>query len=391
MSLVPLSTILNRMKRYQTVSTVEDQDLVRDLDEAIRTLRRMTRFPWVKQTSTIKVFDDVLEYPVASDHDELAFLDNPKNEGSFADRPRFRFTSHKEFLENINYRNDLAEIWEDGTLFLGIRYDSAGNGSTLLDSAEEEDNYAVANDADSATEDSVTFKKGNKSIKVAITNSADVATVTITYPTAKSDSNYKKKYHFKLIYLDAVPTSIEMRLQTDGSNYLATTVTTQFSGKAFQADAWNLIAQDLNTATPTGTLDSDNIASEQFILNGAATGTYFFDESHLREWSLLDYHYYSVNNVALIGSSVANQEFFMNASEVYSSDSNLVGEKEWVDVVMYDALETTLTDKENRFVLDEIKEKRDTAWDDLVAKYPSLEPVMVTNRYRFQTDYLTGQ
>ncbi|NCN07047.1 MAG: hypothetical protein GW946_04390, partial [Candidatus Pacebacteria bacterium] len=288
---------------------------------------------------SLKVFDGVLEYPVPNDYDELAYPDDPRNDSNYAARARFRFTSLQQFYENPDYRNDIAEIRDGNEVFLGVRYSPSGVASQILNNAEDEDDFTASADADSVAEDLVNYKEGNGSIQVAITNSADTATVKNTFDSF-TDADYKKKYHFKWIYLDAVPTSVTLRFQVDDSDYLETTgITTQFSGQPFKADSWNLVAHDLNEATEVGTISTSSVwASEKIILIGAATGTYYIDASYLRQWTLLDLWYYSLYNVALVASTTADQEFFMNSSEVYSTDSKLIGDLEWADCVMYEAM-----------------------------------------------------
>ncbi len=393
--LTNLSTLINRMQRWQVLSTVEEQYLVRDLDEALRTLKRTIRPPWNLKKGSLKVFSGVLEYPVASDHDELAFLDDPKNPSYYSDRPRFRYTSLKEFYENPDDRNDLAEIWDEGTKYLGVRYNPIdGDQAVRLDDAEDDDYWTGSGDAGTPVEDTTFYKFGNGSIRVPITSSTGTATIKNTLLTAYSDSEYKKKYHFKWVYLDAVPTSITLRLHIDASNYLETSgITTQFNGQSLKADSWNLVAQDLNTATETGTISTtSSFAYEECDLVGASTGTYYFDKSEILEWSLMDYWYYSNYNIATVGEEVANQEYFMNSSEVYSTDSQLVGDSEWADIIMYEAMLIALTDKEvKENVMSLIYSKRSQAWDDLISKYPSLEPLMTTLKYRFTNDFLTDE
>lgn len=383
-----LSTILNRMKRNQALSRAEDQDLIRDLDEAIRTNRRETQLPWTLQKGSLRVFDDVLEYPVPSDYDELAYIDSSKDEGYYSARARFQFTSLQQFYENLDYRNDLAEIRDGNQIFLGVRYKPTSLSSQLLNNAEDYTEWTVSDDATAVVNETVLYKKGNGSVKITIVSSTGTATIKNTF-TAFTDANYKKKYHFKLIYLDAVPTSIAMRFQVDDSNYLETTgITTQFSGQPLKADAWNLIAHDLNTATATGTVSTTStFASEKIILTGASSGTYYLDESNLREWELMDFWYYSKYNVALVGSTTANQEYFYNSSEVYSSDSSLVADSEWVDAIMYDAMLTALVDLKEKEYLDFYIAKRSEAWSKLVRDYPSMKPVIITKKYRFTTDF----
>ena len=382
-----LSTIISRMDRWPDAENTEEQFKVRDLDSAIRELKRELQPPWTLVKGSLKVFPDVKEYPVADGHDELAYIDKDDIE-SYSDSARFYNTSLKQFYQMVNTtRNLLTEIWDQGTKMLGVNYKDEGLSSKKLNGAETASEYTGSGDAGTPVKDTVNFKKGSASMRVPITNSADTATIKNTV-TAFTDSKYKSKYHFKWIYLPSVPTSITLRLQVDDSNYIETTgITTQFSGQAFKAGQWNLIAQNLDEATEVGTVaTTSSWASEKIILVGAATGTYYIDESNLREWILLDYWYYTRYFVKTLSSSTPDQEFFFNSSEVYSTDSSLVGDDEWVDVIMYDALLITINETENEIIYKELRRRRETAWTELQKKYPDMVPLITTQRYRFNNN-----
>lgn len=386
-----LSNLLAFMDAYRDVKRIEEQFKVRAIDEALRALKRDTEFPWAIKQSTLKVFDNVLAYPVATDHDELAYMDTEKGD-SYSSRARFTYTSLKQFFEdNQSDRNQLAEIWDGGTKYLGVRYKRIENGSQLLSNAEVASNYTASGDADSVALDEVNFKEGSGSIKVVVTDNTGTATVKDTF-TAFVDGNYKRKYHFKWVYLDAVPTSISLRLHVDDSNYIETTgITTQFSGQALKADSWNLIAHDLNNATETGTIaTTSSWAYEEIDLVGAATGVYYLDSSYLRAWENFDYWYYSKNNVVSAGSSVADKPYFFTAAEAYDIGDALVGDSEWVGVILYEAMEYLLGDIDNVRLFSLIQRKKAEAWENFYSKYPNITPTITTKRYRFDNNPQTS-
>lgn len=380
-----LSTIINRMNRWQTLYAIEEQFKVRDLDTAIRELRRKFQPPWTLRKGSLRIFDDILEYPTASDHDEMAYIDKDNLE-SYRETARFYNTSIQQFYEMVNSsRNLMAEIWKDGTKIIGLNAQKENLGSQVLSTAEVVADYTASGDADSVELDNVNYVKGNGSIRVNITNSTGVATISNTF-TSFSDSKHTSKYHFRRIYLDAVPTSIEMRLQTSATNYLSSgAITTQFDGSALKADQWNIIAYDLNEATETGTFDSDAIASEKVILTGAATGTYYLDQSNINEWELMDYWYYSNFFVKTTSASIADKKFFFE-DEDYALTSSLIGDDEWVDVIMYDACLMSLNDQNDDKTYQEIKGRREKAWTDLMEAYPSMKPLISTMYYRFDNN-----
>ena len=383
-----LSVIISRMDAHRDIARVEEQFKVRALDSGIRALRRSTVFPWTLQEGTLRVFDDVLVYPIAGGHDELAYLDKSKNSNDYEDKARFTFTSLKQFMENYqSNRNQIAEIWDGGTKYLGVRYKGVNGGSQRIDNAEDASKYSVSGDATAVALDNVNYKEGNGSIKVTVVNSTDLATIKNTF-TAFADSNYKRKYHFKWVYLDTVPTSLTLRLHIDSSNYLETTgITTQFSGQALKANSWNLVAQDLNEATENGTIASTSSwAYEEIDLVGASTGTYYLDSSYLRAWELLDYWYYSKYNIISAGASTPDKSFFYEGETPYDTGDALLGEDEWIDVIMYDALELLLADIENVRLFSLIMRKKQQAWDDFYNKHPDMVPLITTKRYRFNNN-----
>lgn len=380
--LTPLTTILNRMKRLQVLSTVEDQYLVRDLDEALREFRRTHQAPWNLKRSSLRVFSGVLEYPVASDHDELAYVDNKGN--TFAQRARFNYKTLQAFYEDGDNRNDLAEIWDGGTRFLGVRYgDRSGIESQVVNSMSDVSQFSLSGVAINLTLDTVIFDEGESSIRFEV---ATPGTASISYTsTPFVESNYRRKYHFLSVYFGAVPTSVTLRFGSDASNYFYQTITTQFSGQPFAAGQWNVLAIDLGTALEFGTVDTNELgAFAGADINGATAGLYYIDSSYIRSWTLLDYWYYSNFYVALEGSGVANQQYFFNdTTDEYSLDSSLVGDSEFADVIVYGAQKIALGDKEDDKQVALNLANYNSAINALTKEYPSMQPVPVSRRWNF--------
>lgn len=382
-----LSTLISRMNVYTPIFVLDEVRKVNAIDQAIRMFRMKNQPPWVLKHSTLRIFQDVLTYPVASDHAQLAFLDDQlvKNE-PFGDHPRYVYTSIKDFSEDPTPRNTIAEIWQSGAKFLGVRNNTAtGLTSQLVDDASVAANWAGSDDAGTPVLDEVLFITGSSSIRVPVTNSTNVATITDTFANSINETNYKAKYYFEWVYLDSIPTSIDIRLRTDASNYLSTNVTTQFAGQPFVADDWNLIAMDLNTATVTGTV-TGTFASAVYILNGAATGNYYFDASYLRGWVLQDYWYYSTYNV--VNSALTSfAEYFAPDGATYDATNLLIGDTAWHDAIMYEACMYLLSDQKEANIYVQVETLRNMAWGQFFGRYPDMSPHIITNVYRFQTDY----
>jgi hypothetical protein len=386
-----LNDIINRMNVWTPIYNKDETLKVLAIDESIRGLRRMIQPPWVLKKSTLRVFEDVLVYPIATDHAELAYIDNQTKETDnqnsvYESKARFRFTSLQEFYENPDYRNDLAEIWDTGTKYLGIRYQPKNATNTTLNNAETLADWTGTGDAGTLVLDTVVYKEGNGSIRVPITSSTGTATVSASNSSV-NDSNYKRKYFFIWVYLDSAPTSLTLRYGNDSSNYLYSTVTTQFSGQAMKADDWNLFAMDLNTASTVGTITSSAFDYQAVVFTGASTGTYYVDASYLRQWELMDYYYYSIYNVVTALSAYKTYFYSQDSTPTYDVTDLWIGDDEWCDVIGYDAASLLLTDEKEQILLGEIKEKRDIAWGKIMADYPDMKPLVISTYYRHGSDY----
>ena len=240
-----LNTLLNRINRFQDCSTVEEVYKVRDLDQAIRTQRRAIKPPWALKKTSLRLFENVLVYPVPADYDFLAYLDNPlTNQTSPSQLGQqsayFVYTSLEQFYEDTNNRNKLCDIWDSGSRYLGIKYWPITASSALVSDTTLA-NYTASGDASGLAIQTVVTVDDTDSIQFTVTNSSGAALISETIPTAISDTAYQSKYYFRWAYFyNNVPTSVDLRFGTDSSNYLYGNVTAQFAGQGFQSNTWNL-------------------------------------------------------------------------------------------------------------------------------------------------------
>ena len=384
-----LSNLINRMGNSTPVYNLEESRKVSALEEGIRGIRRRFNPPWTLQKSTLKVFSNVFLYPVASDHSHVAYIDNQLTR-DYPNKERFVYTSIQEFWEDPTNRNQMAEVWTDGTKYLGINDKNTGQGESIIadtQSLTSPTTWSSSGDAGTLVLDSVVVKSNpNYSVRAPITSSAGTATVSTTF-SAITDANYKRKWYFVAVYMDSVPTSMTLRFGASSTVYLSKTVTAQFSGQAFVADDWNILAFDLNEATITGA-QSTSFAYQAIIFTGAATGTYYIDTSFLRGWQLLDYWYYSLNNVKKTGSTNANQQYFTTAaSPSYDTADSLLGDDEWSDVIVYEGMSLLLSDSKEQMIKEDIEDRKQIAWANFFTLYPDLSPLITQTYYRHQDDY----
>jgi len=383
MQSTPLSTIIARMNRLSPVfRNTEEQFLVYDLDEALRNLKRNYQTPWTLQKNSLRVFGDILEYPMDSNHLALAYVEG--REGSFEEKPRPYYTSIQEFYSDPNNKSQYAEIWNGGSRYMGIRNKNLSGSYQAVDQCEMDSDYTLTGDFTAKAIDNVIYEQGNGSLRLTLVDSLGTATLEKTF-TGISGTLYQRKYVFARIYLTGAPTSITLRFGADSSNYLYKTVTTQFSGQAFTANDWNWIAMDLNdTDGVVGSVgETTTFAYYAMTLTGATSGLYYIDRVTLNQWALMDYWFYSNLCIKSETSSIADKAYFLDNDNLYETSDELVCPDEFVDVAMYDAIRSAVSDVESREAWKNISDKRQDAWDSLLKKFPSMEPIIITSGWRF--------
>jgi len=122
------------------------------------------------------------------------------------------------------------------------------------------------------------------------------------------------------------------------------------------------------------------------ILNGSPTATNRIDTSSLKQWKLLDKWYYSKYNVIDSLGVIPSREYFIpvdgDTSDIDLTDS-LLGDSKWIDVITGRAMRTLLADIENPTLLSWVREFRKEAETEFYRDYPSMTPLIITQRRRF--------
>lgn len=387
MYLVKLATVLENMNQFQTAQSVDVPTKVRWIDMVLRDEELDYKLPFRRHQTTLRVFDSVLIYPVPSDYDELCYVDN--DEIFYEDRARFRYESFDQFLQDPDNRNDLCEITDGEQVFLGCRYRTKNAKSIVVDNAESIANYTCSGDASNPVLDNVFFKEGNGSIRFTIFNSTGSAVIENTF-ASMSDLLYRRKYNFRYVYLDGVPTSISMRFGDDSGNYLYATTTKQFSGQDFKAGAWNLIAFDLNIANVQGTIDATKWAYQGLIFTGAPSGTYYVDTSYLRDWELLDNFWYYSTYAVKSAAGVYKETFIDPVAETYDITDYLIGPTEFANYIAFLAVNFVAIDKNDTPLIQSSATKAKDVGDKIPDRYKMVKPIITNQAWRFRGNLMSG-
>ena len=384
-STTKLSTILNDMNAYQTIQTIDEAYKVRFIDSAIKDETPSYKLPFRRRKTSMRVFPGVILYPLFSDYEELSYMDNQGQE--YEDRARFKFQSYNEFLEDKDYRNDLAEVYQDGVVFLGCRYEPLNAISTLVNNYTDVTKYTYSGDVTSLAKDDVTFYDGQSSILATVVNNTGVMQVEDIF-NQYVDSTYKRKYNFRWLFIPSGVTAITMKYGLDSSNYLYKDVSTQFSGAPFEADNWNLVAFDLNTANTVGTI-TGTFGWEAIQIANPPSGYYYFNSSYVKSWSLLDCYYYTKNNVIKADGITWSEQFIDTSTEAYDLSDTLIGPREWANYIGYQAMLRCLADKQDDALYGKIFGMISTAEKKLKDRFPVVKPLITNSNWRFRNDLMS--
>lgn len=375
-----LSTLISRLDRYQSIQSSEEKFKVMDLDSSIREKMAIYNFPWFLKDDKLKIFPDVFIYSFKSDQKDIINLDDPKKEK--LGKPDFQYTSIKQFLDDPNNRNLLTEVWDEGVKYIGLKYKNNGLVDTLFDESNDETLYTYLGDIVSISENDVMFSKLDCSIRFNVTNSSNVSTL-IFNRTPINDENFYKKWFFVNVYLESVPTKIKLEFGTSDTRCFSKEVTTQFDGRAFKENDWNMIAIDLNDEDSlVGTIDYTDLKYAKLEFTGLATGSYYINGMFLKSWLELDLLYYTKYPI-IDKNGVYKSSFFNYDTGTYDLDDQLLGDDEFADIVEFDAELVHMNEKENTAQIELIKEKRAERWAVLFEKYPELNPLIMTDGYNF--------
>jgi len=381
-----LSTLLARMNIFTPVFVIDEVRKVNAIDQAIRAYRVLVSPPWVLQKTTLRLFKNILTYPVPSDFAALAILDSQSNQTTYSDRPRYVFTSLTDFLADPDYRNRIAEIWEGGIKALGVRNKTQDNLTEAgFDPASSVDDWTDSGDAGAlSVSDAVTYN-GTETVEVPIVYSTGLAEVDATITSQLTLGQWRRNYFFVPIYIGAATTSLRLKVGLDNANYyLSPIITTQFSGQPFIIGDWNVVAVDLNTATPIGT-PTDVFGFQGVVFNEAQTGTYYIGGSVFRGWVEEQFWYYSKNNVVTTTGSF--QAYFAPDGATYDINDELIGDDVWFDMVWLFAALVLLSDQKETTIFAQVQEMWRQASNAFYMKYPDLEPRMITQVYTFTDDF----
>lgn len=384
METTPLSSLFVKLNFFKDIEKQDALYKAIALDDSLNECRRGNRLPWSIQKSSLILFKDILYYKTAAGHDSL--LDLEKGEVDFYGEAASYFnTDLRQFIEIVKrQRNLLTQTYINNTKVLGIRNIAEEILQVITDTAGDADNYSVESGATKVGLNNVYGLNDHKSISFNITG--DPAEIKNVYEDSFSDDNVLEKYYIRRVYLKAIPTNIELRLQTSDADYIGKTVTEQVTGLPFVAGDFNYVGFAIEEGTEVGSFDNSNIASSKFLITGYS-GILYLSYDSIDEFALQQYWFYSKYLITSETSSEPDKEQFLNYStNDFNINDTLVGPTKWIDTIIKKARKQLLLGIENEYLRNSVSKREKEATQEMDRNFPNQEPKLTTVRRRFNND-----
>lgn len=382
MQTTKLSALFVKLNFFKDIEGQSDLYKVIALDDGINEMRRDGKLPWTVRKSTLKIFKGIDYYAVQAGHDELLTL-NENEVDSYGEAAAYLNTDLSQFIEMVKaQRNLLTQLYINGEKALGVKNIQADINQYTLDAASDADDYSAVSGCTKVGLSNV--YKVDDYTSIAFNATAASVEIKNIYDDSYSDANYLDKYYIRRMYLTSVPTSIELRLQTDDDNYISVVATTQANGLPFVANAVNYIGFAMDSGTEEGSFDNTSIASSKILLTGYTAGMLYVSYDTIDEYLLQQYWFYSIYCIISSGSSAPDKENFLDYdSNDYTEDDELVGDKKWIDTIVKKARKQLLLGIENEYLRNSVSKNEKKAVEDFNSKFPDQSPSMTTVTRRF--------
>lgn len=379
-----LTSLFSKLDFFKDIANQDEIIKVIALDDAINEFRRDNRFPWTIRKSTLKLFKDIEFYGTDDSQDALLTLN--KNEvDSYGEAASYFNTDLNQFIEMVKrQRNLMTQIYINGEQAIGVKNIEEDIIQSIPDSAGDADNYSAIADCTKIGLNNVYELEDHKSISFNITG--DLAEIKNSYEVTYENEGYNDQFYIRRIFLKDLPTSIELRVQTDDSNYIAKTLTEQVTGLPFMKDAWNYIGFPFEEGVETGTFDETSIASSKILPIGY-TGIMYISYDSFDNFALQQYWFYSKFAVISENAEEPDKVNFLDydSNEFVLTDS-LIGPTKWIGPVIKKARQQLLLGIENEYLRNHVSKRANDATAEFDRNFPNQEPKLTTVTRRFNNN-----
>jgi hypothetical protein len=208
-------------------------------------------------TMTTPFYDNVNDYPLASDYKRMIDIKPQANRQSQPGLSNYNQTTPRQFDEELG-PNTFSIQWNNMVRTIRAQRLPSGNVALLdpFDSSTSNGSWAASVDASGFYTETLNYVEGNASLGMDLSGSTGSGVITNSTASAVDLSAYR--YQDASMLWVFIPTGYSSRFTSfkllrgeSASAYKEVTVTTKADGTAFN-DGWNYLMFNWNTASTTG-------------------------------------------------------------------------------------------------------------------------------------------
>lgn len=384
-----ISDIVTRVQNYSNTisqSRFDSTDIIQYTNDYVAKMQRKHNLPWTKTTTPLYVFPNVFNYAVPDDFKNFVAPQLPLT-GQQRDTTYYHYTTQPEFARKSFSQNGLAMDFDFTTKLLLVNYSDSCQRELLAnpcDAVDDNGHWIASGDASNLQTDSSYFRYGNGSLQFDITNATGISLISNTTVNPTDITAYKNgSYPFLSVYIPVANPTIQYELQwgSSSSDYFPLVFSEQFTKQPFSV-GWNLLGGNWFDLTPIGTPDLNNMTYLGVkILNAVTASVYRINGFFFRKWVEQTLPYYSSFNFQSNGSLIPDK------NKATALDDVLLGDNEYIDMaVFFNVMSVAKWKFQDSDLLSLAKADFDEAMQDLMIRYPDLQP-MIQTEY-FNTQYL---
>jgi hypothetical protein len=255
----------NDILGHYTTGGIDPGQKLRQINRSIEYVKRRLGLPSDEKVHQILFSQDQIFIDLPSDFDEaivLRYNDENYNRPGY----EWEYFDYTDILRRTGDQPDFKFGFTsiNGTKQLAMVGHNIRRGETL-NTCDSVTDFTAEDDASDLTIDEFQVYEGDASLKFDITNSAGVATISLSvskdFEELFSRHGYLKLWTF---LTDNNIDDISVKLLTDDSNYYTIVEDDQDDGTAFTEDEWIKVGFPMDNAIATGSPDMTNITEIKF-------------------------------------------------------------------------------------------------------------------------------
>ena len=283
-------------------------------NDFVNEMRRSSKFPWNRKYGSLFVFNDVINYPIFDDLEDICSPQDPYPQN---DSNNFQETNQDSLAQNVNNFSKITTDYINGKKVIALRYNT-GNHDITVDDFSDITKWILSGDASNLFLDNTYTRVGDNSLAFTITNNLGYSKLTNLSLNLDLSSFIDFGSSFLYLFLQAA-TSVNIKFGNNASNTWDVTINNNFDGSDFTLN-WNLIGVSFYQSNKIGNPDKTlPVTYCEITINTTTSGLYRLNGFQFKNFKELTLPYYSKNFFK--DSAGITKEYCTEADDILLGDN----------------------------------------------------------------------